>query len=90
MATLQDITVPVGSWTNVHTSRGLVAGAQVYVQNKTSAPILLNTSIAMPSDTSGMVVAGNDYTFLLVTPGTNEYLWTRSFSTTTGTMGVQQ
>ena len=91
MATITDIPV-TSTWQNVHTMRGLAVGSSIYVQNKTSASILLNINVASPApvDNSGMIVAGNDYTFLLISPGTNETLWVKNLGNQNSLLGVQQ
>ncbi len=89
MATLTDVPVTTTAWTNIHTTSSLAAGVAITIQNKTSNNILTFVASVAPTDSSGMIVKGDDFDFLDITPATGEYLFIKSVGGSS-VIGVQQ
>ena len=88
MATLLDVTLST-SWMNVYSSRGLVGGEAITMQNKSSGAIILYVGITAPVDDSGIIVNGNDFDMISITPFPYEFLFAKSVSGT-GRIGIQR
>lgn len=78
MATLLDVQVVSTAWTNIHTARSLPAGTAITVQNKTSRQVIFFVSTAAPTGNDGLIVQGNDLSFLEISPSAGEYLFVKS------------
>lgn len=90
MPTHLDLTVPFATWVNVHQTYNMGAGVNIIVQNKSYVPILLFVGSTNPPDDSGMLIAGNDYEMINITPENTEFLFAKSVGTVAGKLGVQR
>lgn len=88
MATLLDVSLTNTAWTNVYLMRGLVGGQPTTVQNKTSGNIILYVGAEAPIDDSGIIILGNDFDLISVTPTPAEFLFAKSIPAT-GRIGVE-
>jgi len=61
--TRNDVTIPVGVWTNLYTGSGITVGTEVTVINKGSSPVYVSVDATAPAVPTGMpkgipIVAG--------------------------------
>lgn len=89
MATLLDVNLTNTAWTNIYLERGLVGGEPTTVQNKTAGNIILYVGESAPADDSGIIILGNDFDLISITPTPSEFLFAKSVSAT-GRIGVER